>query len=126
MPTSDDRAEILGMLRAYHAAMVDGRTDDLDALLDAGFALVHRTGYVQPREEWLEVVRDGQFDYHRIDVDERSLAVTVTGAAAMVKGRGIFDATIHGMRRPWRLQFTLRLAKPRDRWILMHARYTSC
>jgi hypothetical protein len=125
MATPAVEAEVLQVVGAYHTAMVGARTDELDALLDAGFALVHLTGYVQPREEWLEVVRDGQFDYHRIDVDERSLAVTVTGPAAMVKGRGIFDATINGMRSPWRLQFTLRLAKHRDRWILMHARYTS-
>ena len=125
MPMSDDRAEILGALRAYHTAMVAARTDDLDALLDHDYALVHITGYVQPKDEWFDVLRTGRFDYHRIDVDEGSLSVTVTGPTAVVTGRGIFDATINGMRSPWRLQFTLRLARRRDQWIITHARYTT-
>jgi hypothetical protein len=85
-----NEAEILKVLRAYHAAMVDARIGDLNELLDHGYELVHITGYVQPKDEWLEVIRNGEFDYHRIDVDEAALAVKVSGGTAVVAGRGIF------------------------------------
>lgn len=55
-------AEILRTLRAYHTAMVDARTADLDALLAPDFALVRMTGYVQPKAEWFDVLRSRQFD----------------------------------------------------------------
>ncbi len=67
----DDRAEIIAVLRAYHAAMVAANTKDLDRLVADGFTLVHITDIVQPTSSWFDVVNSGQFDYHRIDVDDR-------------------------------------------------------
>jgi hypothetical protein len=125
MHQRDDRSEIALLLRAYHSAMVDARTDDLATMLDEHFSLVHITGYVQPKHEWFGVIRSGAFDYHRIDVDEQALSVTVSHKAALAAGRGIFDATIEGSRRPWRLRFALRLAKRGNGWRIAEARYSS-
>jgi hypothetical protein len=121
----EDRAEILRLLRAYHAAMVEVRTDDLDALLDADFTLVHMSGYVQPKDEWFDVIRSGQFDYRRIEVDETTICVRVDGRAAELTGRGIFNATINGMKSPWTMRFSMRFAKRDHGWIIICARYTS-
>jgi hypothetical protein len=52
----------LQVLRAYHSAMVDARTDDLSTVLDDEFSLVHITGYVQPRAEWFGVIRSREFE----------------------------------------------------------------
>ena len=52
--------------------------------------------------------------------------MNVTGSTAVLMGRGIFSATINGMRAPWRLQFTMWYEKGDDRWTIAHARYTSC
>jgi len=60
--SSDDERAIRDVLWRYHAAMVDARTADLDALLARDFALVHITGYVQPKAEWFDVIRSGTFD----------------------------------------------------------------
>jgi hypothetical protein len=120
-----DPADILAALRAYHAAMVDARIERLAELVDAGYSLVHITGYVQPRDEWFDVIRTGEFDYHRIDVDERTLSLNVTGGTASLSGRGIFNATINGMHAPWRLQFSMTWAKQGGDWKIMSARYSS-
>ena len=120
---SAEEYAIRDVLLRYHAAMVDARTTDLDALLERDFTLVHITGDVQPKAEWFDVIDSGRFDYHRIDVDERSLVMSVADASAVVTGRGIFDATINGMRRPWHLQFTMQLAKSAGAWRVRHARY---
>lgn len=120
-----DAAGILLLLNAYHGAMVDARTDRLEQLVAPDFHLVHITGYRQPRDEWFQVIRDGDFDYHRITVDESSLALRVSGDTAVLSGRGIFDATIQGMHSPWRLRFTLTLARRDRHWIVLHAVYGS-
>jgi Domain of unknown function (DUF4440) len=118
-------AEIMRTLRAYHAAMVDARTADLDDLLDPGFALVHITGYIQPKNEWFDVLRSGQFAYHRIEIDEKTISVSIEGDAAELTGRGIFNATINGARIPWRLQVSIRFARRGATWTITHARYTT-
>lgn len=120
----DTPREIRRVLRAYHDAMISARTDDLDRLLDSGFLLVHITGYEQPKREWFGVMRSGQFDYHRIDVDEEAVSVKVTDSTAVVTGQGMFSATINGMNAPWRLQFTMAVRQRGDAWTIMHARYT--
>ncbi len=113
------------VMHAYYAAMVEACIDDLDKLLDKAFSLVHITGYVQPKGEWFGVIRSGQFDYHRIDIEEETLAVNITGSTAVLTGRGIFNATINGVSNPWRLQFTLQYANQHDNWTITRARYTS-
>lgn len=75
--------EILGTLGAYHAAMVAARTDQLAVLAESEYSLAHITGYVQPKEEWFDVIRTRQFDYHRMDIEESSLSL----ASAAVRPR---------------------------------------
>jgi ketosteroid isomerase-like protein len=117
------RAAVLGLVNDYHRAMVEADTDKLAALVDHCFSLVHITGYGQPRDEWLEVIRTGQFDYHRIDIDE--VVVRLDADLASVTGSGTFNATINGMHAPWRLRFTLVVAPENGQWRIMSARYRS-
>ena len=119
-----DRAEVIRVMHAYHAAMVAARVTDLDQLLAQDYVLVHMTGVTQPKREWFDVIRSGQFDYHSIVIEETSLMVNVTGDVAELNGRGIFNATINGMKNPWRLQFAMRYAKTGEQWLIRHARYT--
>jgi hypothetical protein len=116
-------AAILEVLDGYHHAMVEADTGKLAALVDHRFSLVHITGYVQPRDEWFEVIRTGQFDYHRIDID--GVVVRLDADVANVTGSGTFNATINGMHAPWRLWFTLVLAPENGQWRIMSARYRS-
>jgi hypothetical protein len=126
--TRTARTDLLRVLDEYHSAMVSARTDTLDELLTPDFTLVHITGYVQPKAEWFSVIRSGDFDYHAIHLDESSLAVEVNAGTAVdtafLKGRGVFNATISGMKNPWRLQFTIQFAKHQSHWRLVQARYT--
>jgi hypothetical protein len=115
---------ILATLMSYHSAMVAGDTSQLRGLTDPGFTLTHITGYVQPREEWLDVVDRGTFDYHRITLQPSTPDISISGAVARVRGRGIFDATIYGMHRPWRLAFDMTLERVQgDAWTIKRAAY---
>jgi hypothetical protein len=74
--------------------MVEGRTDRLGKLLDDGFVLVHITGYVQSKAEWLAQIDSGEMTYHGIR--EQSVTVEVHGGTAVVVARNLVDATIWG------------------------------
>lgn len=109
----------------YHAAMVAARVADLAMLLASTFTLGHITGFVHPLDEWFDVIESGDFDYHSIDVDESALVADVEGDDGVVRGRGIFNATIYGTQRPWRLQFVMYFARNGEQWRIVRARYTT-
>lgn len=125
IPQHAAAAEVRSVLRDYHAAMVAADIARLEALVAPDYSLVHITAYVQPMREWFGVIRSGEFDYHRIDIDERQVSVAIDGNAATVDGRGIFDATISGMHAPWRLQFSMKFEKQDGAWKIRSARYSS-
>ncbi|WP_188963358.1 nuclear transport factor 2 family protein [Deinococcus aquiradiocola] len=106
-----------------HQAMVDARTDVLEDLLDPGYTLTHLTGEVQPREAWFAAIRSRAFEYHHIR--EVATAVALEPDVAVVTGRGIVTATIHGMRHPWRLAFVMRFVRTGGRWVAMNAQYST-
>ncbi|MFC8661279.1 nuclear transport factor 2 family protein [Streptomyces sp. NPDC057199] len=74
------RAEIIEAHRAYIEAMSHGDTETLADLLSDGFTLTDMTGYVQPKNEWLPQMREGQFLYHSID--EKHMILDVQGDTA--------------------------------------------
>jgi hypothetical protein len=115
---------ILATLMSYHSAMVAGDTSQLRDLTHSSFTLTHITGYIQPRKEWLDVVERGTFDYHRIALQPSKPDISIAGAVATVRGRGIFDATIYGIHRPWRLAFEMTLERAEgDAWTIKRAEY---
>jgi hypothetical protein len=120
-----EQAEIQGVMRAYHDAMVAADIPTLEGVLDPAFTLTHITGYVQPRQEWLKVVMQGDFDYHAIQLEGPTVAIKLAGDAASLAGRGIFDATINGAHLPWRLQFTLHFERTGRTWRIRQARYST-
>ncbi|MNB93767.1 hypothetical protein D3C76_423800 [compost metagenome] len=122
---TSESSKIFQVLSAYHAAMVEADTIELEHLLEVDYSLVHITGYLQPKQEWLDLVVSGNFNYHRIELDQNSLEISVAGINATVKGRGIFDATINGMNAPWKLKFSLQLRKHGDHWKLAKAHYAT-
>jgi hypothetical protein len=105
--------------------MVAGDTAQLAALLADDYSLVHITGYRHPRQEWLDVIRRGEFDYHNVAIDQARLSVQVSGGRADVAVRGVVHATINGMRAPWRFQFNMTLGKASGRWQFTSGRYSS-
>ncbi len=66
----------------------------LEKLLAPDFSLTHMTGYVQPREEWLAQVKNGQMHY--FSSREESIEVTAIPNGWQVTGRNRVLADIHG------------------------------
>jgi hypothetical protein len=117
--------EISNLVSQYHASMVSKDTNTLNHLIDDNYYLVHITGYVQPKQEWFQVMSSGTFDYHDISIRSLKIDATDEVSDAVVTGDGIFKATIYGMNRPWHLYFKLFMKKQNDHWIILHAEYSS-
>lgn len=121
-PQADDD----DVVRAWHVhrqALTDGDTDTLEDTLDQGFTLTHMSGLVQPKQEWLAQMRDGQFDYH--SVQEKHVDVRVDGDSARLVARTVTDATVYGTRAPWRLQLAFDFTRVDGQWIALRAVGTS-
>lgn len=103
----------------FVAAMQLGDTDRLRGLTDDRFTLTHITGYVQPGDEWLEEMAQGQFVYHQVRV--RDQRVTANGARAQLIARTLTDARVYGTRNEWRLQLALDYARRGENWIAQRA-----
>ena len=116
MPADADvAAAVLDNYEAQRQAMVAGDADALGDLLADDFALVHMTGYRQPKAEWLADVRSGAMTYHSVeDVD---VSVDMSGEAPVVTARTRTAATIWGAAGTWPLQLRIAFARDGDSWI---------
>ncbi|MEU5655111.1 nuclear transport factor 2 family protein [Streptomyces sp. NPDC047737] len=109
------REKIVEVQHAYMEAMEEGDTDAIAGLLGSGFTLTHMTGYVQPKAEWLAQMSQGQFVYHSIE--EKNVALDITGDRARLVARTVTDATVYGARANWRLQLATDYAREGDVWV---------
>jgi hypothetical protein len=114
-PQQQARAEVLANWRAQLEAMVQGDTEALGELLAEGFTLTHMTGYVQPKEEWLAEMREGQFVYHT--AQERETSLQLEGDRGRLVGKILTDATVYGGRTAWRLQLAVDFARTPAGWL---------
>ncbi|MEY9836290.1 nuclear transport factor 2 family protein [Streptacidiphilus sp. EB103A] len=122
-PTPQADEDIVRAWHVHRQALIDGDTDTLDRTLAQAFTLTHMSGRVQPKQEWLAQMRDGQFDYH--SVQEKNVHVHVDGDNAHLVARTVTDATVYGTRAPWHLQLALDFTTVDGRWIAQRAVGTS-
>ncbi len=105
-------------------AMVKGDAGELYPLFTDDMRLIHMTGTVQNKEEFLSGMSDGTFVYHGIKVV--SIDGRDDGRTAEVRLRPLTDATVYGgSRHVWRLESELRLRKESARWQIYESRVTT-
>jgi ketosteroid isomerase-like protein len=95
-------------------AMVAGDVHALDGLLAPDYTARHITGYRQPKREWLQQIRDGEFTYHAIEVE--SVDVRVDGDTATLVSRAHVDVTIGASRGRWPLESTIAFENRSGSW----------
>ena len=112
-----DEAQILAVVRQLAQLMIDKDTAAMSHILDENYTLTHMTGYVQPKEEWLNEVAKESMKYY--SAEEVQHAVTINGNAAIVTMYNLVDARIWGSRHTWRLQQRLTLEKRVGKWVIL-------
>ncbi|MGO1970724.1 MAG: nuclear transport factor 2 family protein, partial [Levilactobacillus brevis] len=81
--------------------------------------LVHITGQVQSKAEWLEQIRLGRMHY--FGSHEVLFQATVTDNQAQVVMRNELDARIYGFRNTWPLQSKIKLVKGQSGWQIIES-----
>jgi hypothetical protein len=103
------------LYRQHVAFMVAGDVSNLDTLLTPDFHLVHMTGMVQSKAEWLNAIKSGEMQYHHAQED----SLVVTGPAD-ITGQDRMTATIWGSRSTWRLQLACHCVLQDGHWLIQH------
>lgn len=117
------KEKLIKLINSYHNAMVHSSINLLNDIVDENFSLEHITGYIQPKEEWFNVIDSKQFNYHEINIDEKTLLIDIFKFKAIIHGKGIFNATINSFHNNWKLQFTLNCIYSNNEWIISKADY---
>nr|WP_247965193.1 nuclear transport factor 2 family protein [Lactiplantibacillus plantarum] len=101
--------------------MLEKNLELLDQVIAPNAKLVHITGTVQSKVEWLQQIRLGRMHY--FSSHEVLFQVVVKGKQAQVVMRNELDARIYGFRNTWPLQSKVELVKGPHGWqiIASHA-----
>jgi len=77
--------------------LVDARVDEADGLHAADFQLVHPSGGVWTKEQYLGGIASGDIDYRRFEAVS-DIDVMVDGAVAVLRYRSLIDIAVRGQR----------------------------
>ncbi|MHC9531874.1 nuclear transport factor 2 family protein [Dellaglioa sp. L3N] len=91
----------------------------LDQVIAPDAKLVHITGQVQSKADWLQQIRLGRMHY--FSSHEVLFQVVITGHQAQVIMRNELEARIYGFRNTWPLQSKLKLAKGHHGWQIIES-----
>lgn len=91
----------------------------LNQVISSNAKLVHITGQVQSKAEWLEQIRLGRMHY--FGSHEVLFQATVTDNQAQVVMRNELDARIYGFQNTWPLQSKIKLVKGQSGWQIIES-----
>lgn len=114
---NEDEKAIIAVVNKLSELMIARDLNGLKQILDENYTLTHMTGYVQPKDEWVEEVQRESMKYY--SVQEVSKTVKMNGDKAEVVDRNLVDARIWGTRHTWKLQQILQLEKRDGKWIIL-------
>ncbi|WP_251197287.1 nuclear transport factor 2 family protein [Anaerotardibacter muris] len=105
------------------AYSMDKDGEGIRRLCAGDYALIHMTGMVQTRDEYIAAVLDGTLNYYSTEHDSIDVEVAPDAATARIRGRSRINAAVFGGgRNTWRLQQDLRAEKRDGRWVLVESR----
>lgn len=102
------------VVRQQIEGMLNQNINLLQEIIADDAKLVHITGAVQTKGEWLHAIKTGRMQY--ISNKEVLFQVTVHGSEAEVISRNELEARIFGFRNTWPLQSKTRLKKIDGKW----------
>jgi hypothetical protein len=111
-----DREIIISLYRQENQAMVEKDIVCLNRILAPTMKLHHMTGYVQPKQEWIDQVQNGEMKYFSSN-EEQIKDVRIMGNRASLVGQNRVKASVwSGAVMTWPLQMKVEFAKNGDTW----------
>lgn len=98
-------------------ASIDKDIDRLNEILADDYTLVHLTGMIQTKEEYLDSVINGDLKYY--ESIHESIEVNINGNQATVIGKTKTLASPFGSSKSWwHLRQDLEVEKINDKWLI--------
>jgi ketosteroid isomerase-like protein len=98
MDTKEDIiAEITRLEDQRYAAMLGKDTSALERLLHDDLVYMHSSGVADTKTSYIDGLRDGVWDYSRIDRDDQT--IRIAGPLALVFNRVSISIAIRGVRK---------------------------
>lgn len=120
LPVASLEREIKGLSLEKFSWKTNGNFDQLADLFDDELVLIHITGHVTTKADWIDQLRRRVFVYNKIEQKEAS--VKVYHNTAVLVGRAKF--TVNG-GSVYHLIYTEVYTKKNDRWKLVNLHTTS-
>jgi len=114
---SKQEAQILALSHTIFGWEIKNQVDSLADILDPKFMLVTGTGEIQKKDQYLAVLRSGNFVHNSIDIEET--IATVENSTATVVGKGKFTVTISGNKLTLPLSYIKVFTKISGSWKLL-------
>jgi len=95
MTSADLEEELRGIERRRLRSLVEVRLDEADALHAPDFALVHPSGGVWSKDQYLQGIASGDIDYRSFEAVS-AIDVMVDGKIAVLRYRSAIDIAVRG------------------------------
>lgn len=106
-----DEEQIISLYRQENEAMVKKDLVTLNQILAPSMNLVHMTGMVQPKLEWIDQIQNGQMKYFDSQ-EEHIFDVVIDGDQASLIGQNLVRASVWGGGvTTWPLQIKMEFQK---------------
>lgn len=113
-----DEEQIIQLYRDENDAMVAKDINKLNAILAPTMHLIHMTGYVQPKLEWIDQIQNEEMHYFS-STENAIKAVAVNGDTASLVGQNQVRASVWGSGvNTWPLEMKMEFVKQNGEWII--------
>ena len=110
-----EEAKISELYKDYWDYMIEKNIEGLRSLMSSDYCLYHMTGVKQSADEFLNGLKNGNFNYYSAEHDD--IVVSVHGDEATMTGKNRVVAAVYGGGKgSWRLQGDFTLRKENENW----------
>ena len=120
-PTSTDACKSLYKKLCEYSIAKDAR--GLREVLADDYRLVHMTGMVQSKDDYIDAVLDGTLNYYAIDHESIDVSIDPSETEAHICGKSRVRAAVFGGgKRWWRLRQDVKAVNREGTWQLVESR----
>ena len=118
---NNEKCNLEKLYEDMYSYMISKDLAALEKLLDDDFVLVHMTGMMQPKKDYLKAISNGTLNY--FSCEDSEINTVIQGGKARLTGKSKVNAAVFGGgRNIWRLQLDLDLIKKEGSWLITEIR----
>ncbi|WP_292473103.1 nuclear transport factor 2 family protein [Methanosphaera sp.] len=109
--------EVLHKFEEFQQAMIDKDAKMLNSIMDEDYTLIHMSGKIQTKQEYIEDIVNGILNYYHSTIIEPSIVI-LEEKYAKLNADVELDAKVYGIKGTWTLHTEILMEKIENKWIL--------